>query len=75
MIVKHTRVLREPDMTVQNVKINNVHQYEYLGMLLDDKLTMNDYVDSMWKITNNKICILARIRRFISVKRLTSIKP
>ena len=35
-------------------------------MLLDDKLTMNNYVDSMWKKANTKVGILAKIRRFIS---------
>ena len=35
-------------------------------MLLDDKLTMNEYADVMWKKANAKVGILARIRRFIS---------
>ena len=40
-------------------------QYEYLGMLLDDKLSMNEYADAVWKKTNAKVGILATIRRFI----------
>ena len=37
-------------------------------MLLDDKLSMNNYLDNMWKKANSKLGILAKIRRFISEK-------
>ena len=68
MIVKHTKSSSDPSIVLNGSKITTVNQYEYLGMLLDDKLTMNEYVDSMLKITNSKIGILAKIRRFISEK-------
>ena len=35
-------------------------------MLLDDKLSMNEYADVVWKKANAKVGILAKIRRFIS---------
>ena len=66
MVVKHTKVPTEPCLEVNGLKINTVQQYEYLGMLLDDKLAMNEYADAMWKKANSKVGILARIRRFIS---------
>ena len=66
MVVKHTKIPAEPSLEVNGLKINTVQQYEYLGMLLDDKLTMNEYADAMWKKVNTKVGILARIRRFIS---------
>ena len=44
-----------------------------MGILLDDKLAMNDYVDTMWKKANSKIEILAKIRRFISEQTASSI--
>ena len=53
MIVKHAKTLSDPSVTVNGSKITTVNRYEYLGMLLDDKLTMNEYVDSMWKITKS----------------------
>ena len=45
-----------------------VRSYEYLGIILDDKLSMNDYLESMWKKANAKTGILAKIRRFITEK-------
>ena len=53
--------------TEPSLKLGDVQQYEYLGMLLDDKLTMNEYTDAMWKKANAKVGILAKIRRFICV--------
>ena len=38
---------------------------------MDDKLSMNVYLDVIWKKTNAKIGILASIRRFISTKSAT----
>ena len=73
MVVKHTKISAEPCLSVDGVKISTVQQYEYLGMLLDDKLSMNEYADAMWKKTNTKVGILARIRRFISEKTAAKI--
>ena len=66
MVVKHTKIPNEPSLNLDGEKIGTVQQYEYLGMLLDDKLSMNVYTDAMWKKANSKVGILAKIRRFIS---------
>ena len=68
MVIKHTKVPNEPTLVVEKNNINTVNQYEYLGMVLDDKLTMNKYLDTIWKKTNSKLGILAKIRRFILEK-------
>ena len=68
MTIKHTKVDQESQLRIGNYKIGTVCMYEYLGMILDDKLTMNHYLDSMWKKANSKIGILAKIRRFITEK-------
>ena len=73
MVVKHTKIPAEPCLLVDGTKISTVQQYEYLGMLLDDKLSMNEYADDMWKKANSKVGILARIRRFISEKTAAKI--
>ena len=39
--------------------MNNVHQYEYMGMLLDDTLAMNDLLISCEEIT--QVGILVKI--------------
>ena len=42
-------------------------------MILDNKLSMNDHIDNMWKKANAKIGILSKIRRFISQKMAINI--
>ena len=49
MLVKHTKVSDEPQVKMGNYKLSTVHLYEYLGNVLDDKLSMNDYLEKMWK--------------------------
>ena len=68
MIIKHTKPQCEPNFVSNKKKISTVHQYEYLGFCIDDKLMMNDYLDVMWKKNNSKIGILSKIRRFLSEK-------
>ena len=45
-----------------------VKSYEYLGLILDNKLNMHQQLDSMYKKSNMKLGILTKIRRFISEK-------
>ena len=73
MTIKHTQTSIEPTVLVNNVKIGNVNTYEYLGMILDNKLSMNEYVDSMWKKANTRVGILSKIGRFISEKTAINI--
>ena len=68
MSIKHTKVTGEAQINIGNYKIGTVSTYEYLSMILDDKLSMNDYLDKMWKTANAKIGIMAKIRRFITEK-------
>ena len=68
MLVKHTKVSGESQIKLGNYKIGTVSTHEYLGMVIDNKLSMNDYLDAMSKKTNAKIGILAKIRRFITEK-------
>ena len=69
----NTKVDHEPQLKIGDYKIGTVCLYEYLGIILDDKLTMNHYLDSMWKKANAKVGILAKIRRFITEKTATNI--
>ena len=73
LTVKHTTPDLEPLVYVNNKCISTVKSYEYLGMMLDDKLTMNEHIDNMWKKANTKVGILAKIRRFISRKTAINI--
>ena len=73
MTVKHKKVAAEPKILIGNKEIGNVRTYEYLGILLDEHLSHNEYVDSIWKKANAKIGILSRIRRFITEKTAINI--
>ena len=55
MTVKHVETNIEPTIRVNNINISTVNTYEYLGIFVDDKLSMNEYVDSMWMKTNTNI--------------------
>ena len=68
MVIKHTKSDKEPELKLDEYKINVVQQYEYLGMVLDNKLALNNYLNVIWNKTNVKIGILAKIRRSISEK-------
>ena len=68
LTVKHVKPDHETDVYVNNKCVSTVNSYEYLGMTLDNKLSMNEYIDNMWKKAKTKVGILAKIRRFISVK-------
>ena len=73
MLVKHKKASCEPQVKMGNFKLSTVSSYEYLGIVLDDKLSMNDYLEMMWKKANVKIGILAKIRRFITEKTAITI--
>ena len=68
MLIKQAKVSCESQVKMGNYKIGTVRSYEYLGIVLDDKLSMNDYLELMWKKANTKTGILAKIRRFITEK-------
>ena len=57
MIARHKKIQDVPTLNVRNKPIGLVHSYEYLDIILDDQLSHNEYFDSIWKKTNNKIRI------------------
>ena len=73
LTVQHSKPDHEPVVYVNNKCISTVKTYEYLGMLLDNKLSMNEYIDSMWKKANTKVGILAKISVLFLKKKATSI--
>ena len=46
--------------------VSRVHVYEYLGVQIDDKLTMNNQIDNMCKKVQKKYGILKKIRKYIT---------
>ena len=47
-------------------KLSQVHTYEYLGVVIDDKLNMGAHIDKVCVNVQKKYGILRKIRRFIS---------
>ena len=46
MTILHPKPDLEPAVHVNNKCISTVKSYEYLGMILDNRLTMNDHIDN-----------------------------
>ena len=68
MLLKHTKVSDETHIRMGDYKLGTVRSYDYLGIVFNNKLSINDYLETMWKKANAKVGILAKIRRFISEK-------
>ena len=73
MLVKHKKTNDITDIKIGDRIIGQVHSYEYLGVLLDESLCHNGYIDRIYKKTNTKLGILSRIRRFISERTALNI--
>ena len=54
------------ELSIHGTDLDIVNHFEYLGMLIDDKLSMCKHVDSMIKKARCKLGILYKIRKFIS---------
>ena len=54
------------DLYINNNALDSVDQFEYLGMHIDNKLSMGKHVEVMMRKARCKFGILCNIRRFIS---------
>ena len=61
--LKHVRC---PKLSINNVNIDFVHQYKYLGVILDSHLTFNKHLNNTIKITAHKINLLAKVRQYLT---------
>lgn len=46
---------------------------KYLGVIIDEKLNLNDHLDSIRKKVSSKICLLGRIRNKINIQTAITI--
>ena len=53
-------------INISNTPLQNVHKYEYLGVMLDDRLSMNNHIKHVIKKVQSKLCVLRKFRRHIS---------
>ena len=61
-IVNNTSMYLYADDT----SIDFVHQYKYLGVILDSHLTFNKHLNNIIKITAHKINLLSKVRQYLT---------
>ena len=54
------------NLYINNTSIDFVHQYKYLGVILDSHLTFNKHLNNIIKITAHKINLLAKVRQYLT---------
>ena len=55
-----------PAVSIAAEPLQNVRKYEYLGVIMDDKLCMDGHIDHIIKKVQGKLCILRKFRRHIT---------
>ena len=66
MIVSNVNVTPIQNISIGSKNLGRVSQYEYLGMIIHEKLSMDVQLETMYKKANKKLGIMSRIRRFIT---------
>ena len=66
MIVSNVKIEPITKISIAGKNLGKVSQYEYLGMTIQEKLSMDVQIESMYKKANKKLGIMSRIRRFIT---------
>ena len=55
-----------PAVSIAAQPLQTVRKYEYLGVVMDDKLCMDGHIDHIIKKVQGKLCILRKFRRHIT---------
>ena len=53
-------------ISISGTTLDKLSHYEYLGMIVENKLNLDKQIESMYKKANKKLGILSRIRMFIT---------
>ena len=53
-------------LNISGKQLQHVHKYEYLGVLIDEKLGMNDHIEHITKKVQAKLCTSRKLRRHVS---------
>ena len=54
------------ELYIKDIKLSQIHVYEYLGVHIDDKLTMGSHIEKTCTSVQKKYGILRKIWRYIS---------
>ena len=55
-----------PVLKVQHMELGNVHKYNYLGVIVDNHLLFDEFVDDKYNKVNVRILQLMRMRQYIT---------
>ena len=58
--------VQEPLLKIGEKRVQSVSNYEYLGIIMDDRLNMDNHIEHSTKKVQAKLSILQKIRRHIS---------
>ena len=61
-----TRKITNHDLYINNIKIDRVYTYKYLGITLDVNLNNNKHLENVIKSISYKALILAKIRKYVT---------
>ena len=53
---------------IDGKQLQQVHKYEYLGVIMDDKLCMNNHIECIIKKVQGKLCTLRKFRKYITTQ-------
>ena len=57
----------QPIVKVKNSSLDNVYSYNYLGVIIDDMLSFDKFVEDKYNKANFRIYQLSKIRKYITV--------
>ena len=55
-----------PVLKMKDIELGNVHSYNYPGVIVDDKLLFDDFVESKYNKINVRILQLMQMRQYIT---------
>ena len=56
-----------PIVTIKNRSLDNVYSYNYLGVIVDDMLSFDKFIEDKYDKANFRIYQLSKIRKYITV--------
>ena len=55
-------------LSLNNIILDRVCSYKYLGFILDDHLTFNKHISELCKTVSHKLYVLAKVRKYLTVQ-------
>lgn len=62
----HDQLKNETKIMINNVPLETVHEYKYLSIILDERLTFTKHVNYIISMISNRLFTLKKIRQYIN---------